>query len=180
MTQQTNQYYKMMCSARDTVDVAIMNATANVPRTDEQVELHDLGGFLRQGFFKHSQHTSDKASLTELDMLNKVVAEINAAKAYLAHVEEGINAHIATLNPANVQSPISNTNGSPREVLIAQLTNTINNHNASTITVSQVANWVGSDASANEIQGYINDFQRQPDKAVTPEDILALNEDCSE
>ena len=178
MTQQTTQYYKTMCIARDSVDAALMNATVNVPRTDKQVQFRELGGFLRQGFFKYSQHATDKESLTELELLNEVTAEIQAAKRFFTQVEKDIAARVATLNPAQVSSPNNVQPLSKRDALIKELTETINEHNGSNLNTAQVEHWVGSDTSIDTIRSYISDFAWQADESVTPDDILSLWEEC--
>lgn len=178
MTQQTIQYFKAVSAARDSVDAALMNATVDVPRSGNKVQVRDLAGFLRQGLFKYAQLAIDKESLTELDMLNEVMTEIEAAKTFFAHVEKDVAARIATLNPAPASTPSTDKPLSQRRILIKELTETINAHNGCNLNTAQVEHWVGSDTSIDTIRSYISDFTWQADQSVTPDDIMSLWEEC--
>lgn len=61
-----------------------------------------------------------------------------------------------------------------RDSLVKTLTNAINAHWTVMLTFEQVENWVGCDASNEQISEYIADFSSNPEAAVTPSDVLWL------
>ena len=95
------------------------------------------------------------------DVLNEQQAEIEALKA-----------EVAQLKAANTSQPVSK-----KDKLIVTLTNKVNSHFNSELRVEQVAHWVGSNASEEQIEEYIADFTHDIDKALTPDDVLDLWED---